>query len=329
MISEGIYPSNTEQGYFTRRLLRRAVRHADIVGIPPLDLRLLAKSVIETYKNYYPKIAEHESDIIDVIHGEEVQFRKTLENGLKEFNKIALRVTIPAKKVDGKVLVQTNTKLTPEKFITGENAFNLFTTYGFPIELTMEIAHERGMTVALNEFEALMKQHRELSRAGAEQKFKGGLADHSEKVVMYHTATHLLLAGLRKELGEHVHQAGSNITNERLRFDFTHTDKVSDEVLHRVETYVNNAIEKHAKVSIETISKDDAQNDPTIEGSFWEKYPDQVKVYTISDDEGTIYSRELCGGPHVEETGSIAGVFKITKEESSSRGVRRIKAILE
>lgn len=329
MISEGIYPSNTEQGYFTRRLLRRAVRYADIVGIPHGELKLLAKSVIDTYKNHYTKIAEHESDIIDTIHGEELQFRKTLENGLKEFNKIALKVTLPVTRVDGKVVIDNTRKIPNQKFITGENAFNLFTTYGFPIELTVEIAKERGMTVALNEFETLMNQHRELSRAGAEQKFKGGLADHSDKVVMYHTATHLLLAGLRHELGDSVHQAGSNITGERLRFDFTYGDKVPEQVLRSVEAFVNAAIQKHARVTIETLPKEEAQKDPTIEGSFWDRYPDQVKVYTIVDDAGTVYSRELCGGPHVEHTGTILGTFKIQKEESSARGIRRIKAVLE
>ncbi|MCR4285446.1 MAG: alanine--tRNA ligase [Candidatus Kaiserbacteria bacterium] len=329
MISEGIYPSNTEQGYFTRRLLRRAVRYADIIGIPEGELKMLAKSVIDTYKNHYEKILEHESDIIDTIHGEEVQFRKTLENGLKEFNKIALKVTLPMKREGGKIVFDSTKEKTQQKFITGENAFSLFTTYGFPIELTVEIAKERGMTVALDEFKKFMDQHRELSRAGSEQKFKGGLADHGDKVVMYHTATHLLLAGLRKELGTDVHQAGSNITNERLRFDFTHEEKVPDDVLRRVEQFVNSAIQNNAKVSIDTIAKTEAEKDPTIEGSFWERYPDQVKVYTIAGNDGSVYSRELCGGPHVEETSLITGTFRIQKEESSSRGVRRIKAILE
>ncbi len=329
MISDGIYPSNTEQGYFTRRLLRRAVRYADVLGIPAGEFKLLAKSVIDTYKDHYTKIGEHEADIIDSIHGEEVQFRKTLENGLKEFNKIALKVTLTVSKQDGQMTIRKDIPAKQEKFITGENAFNLFTTYGFPIELTTEIAKERGMTVARNEFDALMDKHKELSRSGAEQKFKGGLADHSEKVVMYHTATHLLLAGLRKELGNSVHQAGSNITGERLRFDFTYDDKVTPEVLKNVEEFVNTAITKRATVTIDTIPKTEAENDPTIEGSFWEKYPDQVKVYTIKDDDGTVYSRELCGGPHVEGTHEIVGTFKIVKEESSSRGVRRIKAVLE
>ena len=216
-----------------------------------------------------------------------------------------------------------------EKQISGKNAFELFTTYGFPIELTEEIAREEGMTVDLKSFEKLMDEHRDLSRSGAEQKFKGGLADHSEKVVQYHTATHLMLAGLRRELGDGIHQAGSNITGERLRFDFTHGEKVDRETLDRVEDFVNNAISAGATVSTEVMEKDSAHSDATVEGSFWEKYPDQVTVYTITAPDGTVYSRELCGGPHVTNTSEIEGVFKIKKEESSSAGVRRIKAVLE
>lgn len=329
MISEGIYPSNSEQGYFTRRLLRRAVRYADVIGIPAGDLKKLAKSVVDTYRGHYTKVAEHESDIIETIYEEELQFRKTLANGLREFNKVALRVNISVKKEGGKIVEDTSKGRTTEKFITGENAFNLFTTYGFPIELTEEIAKERGMTVALDEYEACMQKHRELSRSGSEQKFKGGLADNSEKVVMYHTATHLLLAGLRKELGDSVHQAGSNITNERLRFDFTYDEKVTDEILKKVELYVNTAIQNNAHVTVATVQKSEAEKDTSIEGSFWDKYPDQVKVYSIIGTDGTVYSRELCGGPHVSETSAITGIFKIIKEESSARGVRRIKAILE
>jgi alanyl-tRNA synthetase len=168
-----------------------------------------------------------------------------------------------------------------------------------------------------------------LSRAGAEQKFKGGLADHSEKVVQYHTVTHLMLAALRNELGADVHQAGSNITGERLRFDFTHPEKVSREVLDNVEAYVNDAIAAGVPVTKETVSKEAAEADPTIEGSFWEKYPDRVDVYTIADANGKVYSKELCGGPHVQDTAEIKGKFKITKEESSSAGVRRVKGVLE
>ncbi len=173
-----------------------------------------------------------------------------------------------------------------------------------------------------------MQDHRDQSRLGAEQKFKGGLADHSEKVVQYHTATHLLLAGLRKELGTHVHQAGSNITGERLRFDVTHGDKIEAEVLRKVEQFVNDTIAQGGEVTIDFMAKSAAQSDPTIEASFWDRYPEEVKVYTMTSSDGIVVSRELCGGPHVERLEHISGTFTITKEESSAAGIRRIKATL-
>ncbi len=341
MLGDGILPSNTEQGYFVRRLIRRAVRYADILGIPHGEFKKLANSVIDTYQNHYDKLNLFRPQIVGVVEEEELLFRKTLAEGLKRFNKVSLKIELPSKespegtftmpiKVGDRIrYVEKNPQVEGEKQISGKNAFELFTTYGFPIELTEEIAKERDMTVDTETFKKLMEEHRELSRKGAEQKFKGGLADNSEKVVMYHTATHLLLAALRKFLGEHVHQAGSNITGERLRFDFTHGEKVGEEMLRTVESYVNDAIKAGAMVTIETMKKTDAEKDPTVEGSFWDKYPDEVKVYTVKDANGVVYSRELCGGPHVENTGGISGTFKITKEESSSQGVRRIKAILE
>ena len=204
-----------------------------------------------------------------------------------------------------------------------------FTTYGFPIELTEEIASEKGLVVDRKGFETLMVKHREKSRAGSEQKFKGGLADHSEKVVQYHTATHLMLAALRKYVGGHVHQAGSNITGERLRFDFTHNEKMSGEQIKQVEKFVNNAIKIGGDVTIDYMPKTQAESDETIEGSFWDRYPEAVKVYTVTGHDGTVFSRELCGGPHVEKLEDIKGTFRISKEESSSAGVRRIKAVLE
>lgn len=304
MIGDGIVPTNTEQGYFARRLLRRAVRYADVLGMPEGELAHLAESVIAIYKAHYPILETKKDEIVTVIKKEEAQFRLTLSRGLKEFEKTAI----------GGV-------------ITGAQAMVLFTTYGFPFEMTLELAQERGLTVDAEGFKEEMKKHQELSRAGAEQKFKGGLADHSEKTVQYHTATHLLLAGLRKELGDHVHQAGSNITGERLRFDFTHPEKVSAEQLARVEKFVNDAIKAGATVTMETMTKTKAHEDATIEGSFWEKYPDSVHVYTVTGADGTVYSRELCGGPHVQST-SAMGTFKIQKEEASSAGVRRIKAVL-
>ena len=329
MIGDGVLPSNAEQGYFVRRLLRRAVRFADMLDIPEGKLQNLAQSVIATYGEHYRNLKDKQDEIAEAIAQEEAQFRKTLEKGLKQFNKIGLAITIPmTTNKQGKQIQDTDKKPTQTPFITGKNAFDLFTTYGFPIELTQEIAAERGMEVKMDEFEALMSEHKEKSRAGAAQKFKGGLADQSEKVVQYHTATHLLLAALRHFLGDHVHQAGSNITGERLRFDFTHPEKVDPEMLDRIEQWVNNAIQNGGEVSIEIMKKDEAEADPTVEGSFWDRYPDEVKVYTMKQSDGTVVSRELCGGPHVQHLSEIRGTFKIKKEESSSAGVRRIKAVL-
>lgn len=329
MIGDGIYPGNSDQSYFTRRLLRRAVRYADKLNVPAGNFADLASAVIETYESQYPYLKTQATDITEAIAREEEQFRKTLETGLKQFNKISLQVHLTSKTVDGKKYIDKSVAPVTKAIISAQNAFELYTTYGFPIELTEEIATEKGLVVERAGFDALMEEHKDKSRAGAEQKFKGGLADHSEKVVQYHTATHLMLAGLRKELGEDVHQAGSNITGERLRFDFTYPEKVAPETLRKVEEFVNNAIKVGGEVSIEIMPKDKAQADKTIEASFWDRYPDEVKVYMIKGNDGTIFSRELCGGPHVKELNEIKGTFKISKEESSSSGVRRIKAILE
>ncbi|HEY0964460.1 MAG TPA: alanine--tRNA ligase-related protein, partial [Candidatus Paceibacterota bacterium] len=329
MIGDGVMPGNSEQGYFVRRLLRRAVRYADVLGIPPGKLQDLAESMISTYGNYYTNLANQKEQIKHAIALEEEQFRKTLENGLKQFNKISLQIHLTSKEVDGKKVIDKSVPPTTKQAISAQNAFDLFTTYGFPIELTEEIAAEKGLVVDRSGFEKLMEEHREKSRAGAEQKFKGGLADHSEKVVQYHTATHLMLAGLRKFVGTHVHQAGSNITGERLRFDFTHAEKMTEEQIKQVEEFVNHAIATGGEVTIEYMPKTQAEADETVEGSFWDRYPEEVKVYTVTGTDGTVFSRELCGGPHVERLDDIKGTFKITKEESSSAGVRRIKAILE
>lgn len=327
MIGDGILPSNTEQGYFVRRLLRRAVRYADILGVRAGKFPELAKSVIESYQEHYKNLSINRKEIMATIEQEEVQFRKTLENGLKQFNKIELQIHVNTKELNGKkVLDKENAKA--KKAISAKNAFDLFTTYGFPIELTEEIAMEKGLIVDRHGFEKLMAEHREKSRSGAEQKFKGGLADQGEKTIQYHTTTHLMLAALREILGSHVHQAGSNITGERLRYDFYHPEKLTPETLKEVEDWVNDAIKTGGEVTIETMTKDKAQKDSTIEGSFWDRYPDEVKVYTMTGSDGTVFSRELCGGPHVNNFTEIKGTFKINKEESSSAGVRRIKAVL-
>ncbi|MCD5384304.1 MAG: alanine--tRNA ligase-related protein, partial [Candidatus Pacebacteria bacterium] len=291
MIAEGILPSNTDQGYFTRRLIRRSIIHGDMLGVPTGELSSNAE-----------------------ILAEEKRFRETLVRGMKEFEKIAT-VSVGG---SGTTLLQ------PDK------VFTLITTFGFPRELVEEMANERGLMVMWDRVDILLKEHRELSRAGAEQKFKGGLADSGEKTTAFHTATHLMLAGLRQELGEHVTQRGSNITAERVRFDFTHHEKVEREVLDKVEDFVNNAISAGAEVVVEEMDKGEARESGAV-GAFWEKYPDIVTVYNIKSSDGTIYSRELCGGPHVESTDSLAkfGKFKIKKESSSSAGVRRIKAVFE
>ncbi len=330
LIGDGVLPGNTDQDYFVRRLLRRAVRYADKLAIPAGTFALLAESVIDTYKAQYPNLDAMRADITSAIAREEEQFRKTLEAGMKQFNKISLQIHLTSTTNEaGKKVIDKSVPPVAKKAIGAENAFELYTTYGFPIELTEEIAAEKGLVVERAGFEKLMEEHRAKSRAGAEQKFKGGLADNSEQVVQYHSATHLMLAGLRQVLGEHVHQAGSNITGERLRYDFTHGDKLTPEEIAAVEKYVNDAIAQGGVVTIEIMSKDAAQADTTIEASFWDRYPDEVKVYTMTGTDGTILSRELCGGPHVERLEDITGTFKITKEESSSSGVRRIKAILE
>jgi alanyl-tRNA synthetase len=330
MIGDGVLPGNTEQGYFVRRLLRRAVRFADMIEVPAGEFANLAKSVINSYQNHYTNLGVQESEIIAAINGEETQFRKTLENGLKQFNKISLQVHVTKEELAQAKITGEKLQAKGVKSISAQNAFDLFTTYGFPIELTAEIAEEKGLVVDTKGFEKLMVEHRALSRAGAEQKFKGGLADSSEVVVQYHTATHLLLAALRHHLGDHAHQAGSNITGERMRFDFTHSEKVERNMLDQIEVWVNKAIRNGGVVTTDIMAKDAAQADASIEASFWDRYPDEVKVYSMTADDGTIYSRELCGGPHVgnfSEFGDLT--FKIKKEESSSAGVRRIKAVLQ
>lgn len=305
LIADSVTPANADQGYILRRLIRRAVRYADVLGMPHGSLETFVAPIVRTFGEHYKNLVEREAHICETIAREEAQFRKTLDTGMKHFEKL------------------------PAGDISGHEAYLLFTTYGFPVEFTQELAAARGVSVDMDAFAEEMKKHQELSRQGAEQKFKGGLADHSDTVVQYHTATHLMLAGLRRELGSGIHQAGSNITAERLRFDFTHPEKVERDVLDRVEQFVNDAIAAGAAVTTEVLDKQVAHDDPTVEGSFWDKYPDKVTVYTITGPDGTVYSRELCGGPHVENTSDIKGVFKITKEESSSAGVRRVKAVLE
>lgn len=302
LIAEGVYPSNTDQGYFVRRLLRRSVRYSDLLGVEG-GLASVVGAVADMYAQSYPALLEKKNDIETAVAHEEEKFRTTLARGMREFEKIT------------------------GDTVTGKEAFLLFSTYGFPFEMTVELAEERGMTVDTEGFKEEMKTHQDLSRAGSEHKFKGGLADAGEKTTMLHTCTHLLLAGLRKYLNSDIHQAGSNITTERARFDFTYPEKVERDVLDKVEQFVNEAIQKKCDV-VSVIMKKTEAKEQGVEGSFWEKYPDEVTVYSVSSNDGTQYSKELCGGPHVKNTGDIQGVFKIVKESSSSAGVRRIKAIL-
>ncbi|MEK7129092.1 MAG: alanine--tRNA ligase [Patescibacteria group bacterium] len=304
MMGDGVTPSNADRGYILRRLIRRAAVKSG-GKLTPESVALLVSAVAETYHNVYDNIEINLEKIIENINREINKFSDSLIKGMKEFSKISLG-----------------------GHVSGVQASTLFTTFGFPIETIIELAKERGITVDERGFREEIKKHQELSRAGAGEKFKGGLADTSEKTVMLHTSTHLMLAGLRKYLGEHVHQAGSNITTERTRFDFTHPEKVPREILDKVEMYVNEAIGKGCAVSIEQIPKEEAQK-RGAEGSFWEKYPDVVNVYMVKAPDGAVYSQELCGGPHVENTRNILGRFKIMKEEASSAGVRRIKAALE
>lgn len=316
ILSDGILPSNVDQWYILRRLIRRSIREAYKLGFKELFLSDVANVVINKFENIYTHIKDKKDQILSDLSKEEKQFSKTLENWLKEFDKLVNGFQIAFKKTGQKV-----------DTISGDKAFKLYDTFGFPIEMTCELAEEKGLKVDVEWFYEAFKKHQELSRAGAEQKFKGWLADDSEAVTALHSATHLMLAWLRKYLWENVHQAGSNITAERLRFDFTYDQKVEKDILDKVENYVNEAIEAECEVKLEEISKIDAKNDASIEASFWEKYPDIVKVYTFIGKDGKVFSRELCGWPHVKNTANM-WKFKILKEESSSRWVRRIKAVL-
>lgn len=302
---KGVTPSNVGAGYVLRRLIRRAVRHGKKLGIEGLFLGKIALVAIDMYTCAYPELAEKKQFILDELKNEEEKFLTTLQKGELEFEKMLL-----------------NLQKNPHKTMPGRLAFKLYDTYGFPIELTEELAVEAGFTVNRDEFDEAFKKHQELSRAGSEQVFKGGLADHTELTTAYHTCTHLLQKALRMVLGEHVAQKGSNITAERLRFDFTHPSPMTKEEIEKVEMIVNDQIKADLPVTMEMMSLDAAINSGAI-ALFGEKYENTVKVYSV----GT-FSKEVCGGPHVERTGMM-GVFKIQKEQSSSAGVRRIRAVLE
>ena len=305
ILADGITPGRVDQPYVLRRIIRRAIREGRKLGIEKPFVSEIAKAVIENFRGVYPELEANRELIVTELDREEAQFISTLGNGIKELQKLIDRVP----------------SFVERKVISGKNAFNLYETYGFPIELTIEMAGEQGFSVDLPGYEEAYRKHQELSRAGAEQKFKGGLADHSEETAKLHTATHLLQAALRKVLGNHVEQRGSNITAERLRFDFSHPDKVTPEQLAAAEKIVNDAIAAKIPVKCEEMSVDEARAAGAM-GLFGNKYGERVKVYTIGD-----VSKEICGGPHAANTGDLKS-FKILKEESSSRGVRRIKAVI-
>ena len=302
IISDGGRPSNLDRGYVLRRLIRRMIRHLNKLQINLDDLSTLINLNVETLKEMYPEIEENKQIIKTVILEEKNKFIKTLANGEKEFQK------------------EIN-KLTQTKKISGQVVFKLYDTYGFPPEVTKELAQENGYDIDLKEFEELFKQHQEKSRQGSEQKFKGGLAEQTEETIAYHTATHLLNAALKKVIGKDAHQRGSNITVDRMRFDFNCDHKLTEEEKKEVEDLVNKWIKEAIPVTKQEMKKEDAINSGA-ECMFVEKYPDIVTVYSIGD-----ISKELCGGPHVSNTKQL-GKFKIKKEEASSSGVRRIKAIL-
>jgi alanyl-tRNA synthetase len=313
----GITPSNTDQGYVLRRLIRRAIRYGRQLGIEEvLWTKQIAQEAIFIYQNIYSELEKNKNLILETLDKEEEKFSRTLVQGEKEFMKWAITGSESA------------------GLIPGEVAFNLFQSYGYPLEMTIEMAKEYGKEVDVTAFEIEFKKHQDLSRTASAGKFKGGLADASEETTKLHTAAHLLLAALRKVLGDGVTQKGSNITAERLRFDFSYSEKMTAEQIKETEDLVNGAIAADFPVICEELSLEEAKNRGAM-GVFDSKYGERVKVYTASKlladgspDTNNAFSQEICGGPHVNNTG-ILGKFKIQKEESSSSGVRRIKAILE
>lgn len=315
LICDWAAPSNKDQGYFTRRLIRRAIRFAKNLWVEGWFIMEVAKEVISEYKNHYRELEDKKDFIINEMKLEEAQFLKTLDKWLKEFDKLVKGLEIAFERTWRKIDI-----------IAWEKAFKLYDTYWFPLEITEELAEEKWLKVDTEWFKKAFQKHKDLSRVWAEQKFKWWLADESERTTALHTATHLVFAGLKKYLWDNITQAWANITAERLRFDFTYPEKVSRDILDQVENYVNEAIKKDCKTSIVDMEKTKAKED-WINWSFWEKYPDIVKVYTVASSDEIVYSKEICWWPHVESTKDM-WVFKIKKEQASSKWVRRIKAIL-
>ena len=305
IISDGGRPRNVDRGYVLRRLIRRMVRHMNKLQINLDEILTLIDINVDNLKGMYSELESNQEIIKNVIIEEKNKFVKTLAHGEKEFQK-----------------EMNKTKEAGKDKIAGNVVFKLYDTYGFPPEVTAELAKENDMTVDMDEFDKLFKEHQEKSRMGSEQKFKGGLAEQNEITIAYHTATHLLNAALKQVLGPDTHQRGSNITVDRMRFDFNCDHKMTDEEKQKTEDLVNQWIKEAIPVTVEEMTKDEAVKSGA-ECMFIEKYPDRVTVYSIGD-----VSKELCGGPHVKNTSEL-GTFKIKKEEASSAGIRRIKAILE
>jgi alanyl-tRNA synthetase len=305
-----VSPSNLGAGYVLRRLIRRAVRHGRKLGMESPLLSPLSALIVEQFRGPYPELLDNAAFIAGELDKEEAKFLETLQKGEHEFEKL-----LP------------NLLKDPRKIMSGRLAFTLYDTYGFPIELTEELAAEQGMQVNRAEFDEAFKKHQELSRSQGGQVFKGGLGDQGEMAVKYHTATHLLHKALRTVLGDHVAQKGSNITAERMRFDFSHNAPMTVTEIKAVEDMVNEQIRRDLPVSVAVMSLEEAKASGAV-ALFGEKYESQVKVYTIGDEAAGVFSKEVCGGPHVERTGTM-GRFKIQKEQSSSAGVRRIRAVLE
>ncbi|MDO8524215.1 MAG: alanine--tRNA ligase [bacterium] len=298
ILADGLVPSNTERGYVLRRLIRRAIRYGKLLGIESAFTGEIAKVIIAMYENVYPELKENQEFILNELQKEEERFLTCLDRGLKEFEKINMPI------------------------ISGEEVFNLYQTYGFPLEITREIAKEKDKEIDEKGFQEELKKHQELSRTASAGQFKSGLADDSEQTTKYHTATHLMLAALRQVLGGDVQQKGSNITSERIRFDFSFERKLTPEEIKKVEDLVNEQIKKELPVVCREMETQKAFDEGAT-GVFGHKYPEKVKVYSAGE-----FSKEICAGPHVENTKTL-GVFKIIKEEASSAGVRRIKAILQ